>query len=1077
MQPDFDITRSGSGIPGPPPEVEPLSPKRTLSIVDESPSPPSPQLRRQTAIRRDGSSPDLKARSSRAYLGRISSPLHHELAASAHATQSSLADLTTSETSSEGAATVRAGARIRNGSISRNGTSKLALSFAQGDDDDPTGIVAHKRLSALSGDDPRTPRPRDAHTDSPVSATSSYDSEDDKQLLTPLDGSGSSIALDDAAMATPLSDSFSRASISTPPEPLTAARVGMRLGIGNIGASTDVGSLGIGLDGRRGMPDATPSPKPDDDLSKRDLSAPMMRTTSSSQRAPVLSRETLYQIGTVAGLTPPVSSVTATGGLPTEVSSVVSNGLEMGLGVNLASSALINSIPGATSAVSGLAEPRYHRPGGTSYDSAPLQRDAFSPVLTDRAPAQAAPKPQTRSQSPSTDGAESDLHRRRTTGWMEGNGRRPDPSRQARHHRADTHDPIISHARSQLLQQQHEKQQHHQNNYISLRSSPMITTQDLPIGYMLDMPLSAETSLDRNSSLGGHSSTRARASISGSTHPETPSFGEHATLSPDAHMHADGLNPFQLRGDGMRGGAGRANRAHDHPVHDGQASGPHNGALMGLGAGGHFAPGVRAKVAEVLPRLISDIPLTGHEGETVTIAEYGCLNTRSVQLMQPIISWFAEKAQQGASPANTAADAAADPSTGYFGLGGEPSLGASMRTALGSGPKSDVPCRVNFSIVHEDSPQADFRPVAQTLNSSSDSYLNSHWQATHEPSLQNAIFQSFVSRPFASRIVPPSTVHLGISLMDLHWSHTPRNPAVSQATSAHAELTAFLTARAHEFRQGGVFLMAYIARSEEGAKLPLPERPRSTINCDDSGKADGLHLSRLADDGGGGGGSVVDLSDAMSPPPSVPGVFRERSRSNSTPNRPTVTSPTSTSTRRSTDIWTTLTDTLAPCLQRLVSCGMLKSDVARHLLTLPMHPRTPKQTQNVLRSVKHLWSVEWSCGLDEALPPSEDHTPTGASELRSEAEPLRLPHPAWKALQAGTLSRVAFAEHMIQLFKNLYEAHFRVILREKGRLSKGAVEFVLDSLWDVLQSRIDDQEPCPIAQCELEVQVVALRRL
>ncbi|EPQ29641.1 uncharacterized protein PFL1_02861 [Pseudozyma flocculosa PF-1] len=1002
MQPDFDITRSGSGIPGPPPEVEPLSPKRTLSIVDESPSPPSPQLRRQTAIRRDGSSPDLKARSSRAYLGRISSPLHHELAASAHATQSSLADLTTSETSSEGAATVRAGARIRNGSISRNGTSKLALSFAQGDDDDPTGIVAHKRLSALSGDDPRTPRPRDAHTDSPVSATSSYDSEDDKQLLTPLDGSGSSIALDDAAMATPLSDSFSRASISTPPEPLTAARVGMRLGIGNIGASTDVGSLGIGLDGRRGMPDATPSPKPDDDLSKRDLSAPMMRTTSSSQRAPVLSRETLYQIGTVAGLTPPVSSVTATGGLPTEVSSVVSNGLEMGLGVNLASSALINSIPGATSAVSGLAEPRYHRPGGTSYDSAPLQRDAFSPVLTDRAPAQAAPKPQTRSQSPSTDGAESDLHRRRTTGWMEGNGRRPDPSRQARHHRADTHDPIISHARSQLLQQQHEKQQHHQNNYISLRSSPMITTQDLPIGYMLDMPLSAETSLDRNSSLGGHSSTRARASISGSTHPETPSFGEHATLSPDAHMHADGLNPFQLRGDGMRGGAGRANRAHDHPV------------------------------AEVLPRLISDIPLTGHEGETVTIAEYGCLNTRSVQLMQPIISWFAEKAQQGASPANTAADAAADPSTGYFGLGGEPSLGASMRTALGSGPKSDVPCRVNFSIVHEDSPQADFRPVAQTLNSSSDSYLNSHWQATHEPSLQNAIFQSFVSRPFASRIVPPSTVHLGISLMDLHWSHTPRNPAVSQATSAHAELTAFLTARAHD---------------------------------------------RLADDGGGGGGSVVDLSDAMSPPPSVPGVFRERSRSNSTPNRPTVTSPTSTSTRRSTDIWTTLTDTLAPCLQRLVSCGMLKSDVARHLLTLPMHPRTPKQTQNVLRSVKHLWSVEWSCGLDEALPPSEDHTPTGASELRSEAEPLRLPHPAWKALQAGTLSRVAFAEHMIQLFKNLYEAHFRVILREKGRLSKGAVEFVLDSLWDVLQSRIDDQEPCPIAQCELEVQVVALRRL
>ena len=75
------------------------------------------------------------------------------------------------------------------------------------------------------------------------------------------------------------------------------------------------------------------------------------------------------------------------------------------------------------------------------------------------------------------------------------------------------------------------------------------------------------------------------------------------------------------------------------------------------------------------------------------------------------------------------------------------------------------------------------------------------------------------------------------------------------------------------------------------------------------------------------------------------------------------------------------------------------------------------------------------------------------------------------------LSRVAFAEHMIQLFKNLYESHFRAILREKGKLSKGACEFVLDSLWDVLQSRIDDQEPCPIAECELEVQIVALRRI
>lgn len=73
--------------------------------------------------------------------------------------------------------------------------------------------------------------------------------------------------------------------------------------------------------------------------------------------------------------------------------------------------------------------------------------------------------------------------------------------------------------------------------------------------------------------------------------------------------------------------------------------------------------------------------------------------------------------------------------------------------------------------------------------------------------------------------------------------------------------------------------------------------------------------------------------------------------------------------------------------------------------------------------------------------------------------------------------RVAFTEHMIQLYKNLFEGHFRAVLREKGKLSKGAVEFVIDSLWDVLYSRIEDQQPCPIVDVEIEVGICALRRV
>ncbi|CEH18914.1 hypothetical protein CBOM_05614 [Ceraceosorus bombacis] len=66
--------------------------------------------------------------------------------------------------------------------------------------------------------------------------------------------------------------------------------------------------------------------------------------------------------------------------------------------------------------------------------------------------------------------------------------------------------------------------------------------------------------------------------------------------------------------------------------------------------------------------------------------------------------------------------------------------------------------------------------------------------------------------------------------------------------------------------------------------------------------------------------------------------------------------------------------------------------------------------------------------------------------------PLRLAHPAWKAYRAGALPRVVFIEHLLALFKSLYEVHMRLVLKERGKLSKGACEFVLDSLWDVLQS-------------------------
>uniref|UniRef100_V5EM45 Uncharacterized protein n=1 Tax=Kalmanozyma brasiliensis (strain GHG001) TaxID=1365824 RepID=V5EM45_KALBG len=792
---------------------------------------------------------------------------------------------------------------------------------------------------------------------------------------------------------------------------------------------------------------------------------------------PTLSKSSLYQIGMVEGITPPaLASVGPVGTSPLEISSVVAAGLEMGLGAGFASSALLTHNPGAqAAALAGLTAPRYSRLHQTNSEL--QQQDDFDAQASPTAasgldfdtilPTSAADSLPYRNgsgrRSPNleADGLEGDLHRRRTTGARQ--SKHPmEPMRLGRHHRAETHDHILSPLPPPATAAEIEKQQYYQNNYIALRNEAKILTHGLPASFNMEAPLSATTSLERETSFGSRSST----------HMLTPSVGDKSILSPDAH-HPLSANPFAAAttsSSPYQDAGHHVDAAGWKSIRQGLAAGAHGptqAALLGLGGGSHFGPGVRAKVSEVLPHLVASIPLSGDEGETITIAEYGSLNTRSVNLMQAIISEFVHKAHAD-TPRREAGKNGHEASNHFPGL--DEAGAASLRSILGVDASSDDPCKVNFSIIHEDSPQADFRPLSQMLDSNPESYLHPQWQAAHEPRLQNAIFPSFVSRPFASRIAPPSTLHLGISLMDLHWSHTPRSPTVSLSTSAHAELAAFLTARAHEFRTGGVIVMAYIARSED-SNVVLPDRPKSTLHSI-SGSDGACAAPTPAVETGSQLHADGDRFDEHAVSPRIPQLRKDRRRSNSSPNRPSFAGPRAAAeTSSRSDIWSTLTNTLAPCLQRLVSCGMLKSDVARHLLSLPMHARTPRQTRNVLKSVKHLWKVEWSCGLGDE-PVSADAAPA----LQCEAEPLRLPHPAWKALQAGTLSRVAFAEHMIQLFKNLYESHFRAILREKGKLSKGAVEFVLDSLWDVLQSRIDDQEPCPIAECELEVQIVALRR-
>lgn len=246
---------------------------------------------------------------------------------------------------------------------------------------------------------------------------------------------------------------------------------------------------------------------------------------------------------------------------------------------------------------------------------------------------------------------------------------------------------------------------------------------------------------------------------------------------------------------------------------------------------------------------------------------------------------------------------------------------------------------------------------------------------------------------------------------------------------------AFLSARATEFKPGGLFAMAFISRTEDDV-APAPPSLARTVHPG---------LVKTHSDGGGETGALEGRP-----------LIRERSAS----------SPAAPVGRR--DIWTVLTGILGKALQRLVSTQLLKPAVARQLLgallpalstsvshfltpcslpALPIHPRSAKQTRAVLESMNHAWTIETE-------------------------ERVVLSHPAWRGLEHSTVSAASYADHTIQLLKIFFESEMRAILRE-ALISRAACEWLLESVFDIAKEKVEEEGPQPL---ELEVQIVALRR-
>ncbi|KAK4702893.1 hypothetical protein P7C70_g3326, partial [Phenoliferia sp. Uapishka_3] len=415
--------------------------------------------------------------------------------------------------------------------------------------------------------------------------------------------------------------------------------------------------------------------------------------------------------------------------------------------------------------------------------------------------------------------------------------------------------------------------------------------------------------------------------------------------------------------------------------------------LMGGTSGDHFGPATRDMLAQVINDHLESVPIPAGDA-TIGIVEYGALHSRSASIISPIISHFVNRQ-------------------------------SSLREEQGL-PLSDDDS-LSFQVTHTDKVLSDFRPLVQQLESHADSYLSQTWQASHRPSLDSKIFSSFAARPFGAKVVAKGSVSVGFSAMSLHWLSMDRKYQMSKATIAHGELMAFLSARATEFKPGGLFAMAFISRSEED--ISSESSPKAVARAVHPG------LAKTHSDG-------VTKSPTFAKP-GLPGLAgsrglaRERS-SSSPPALPVAPKR---------DIWSILSSILGKAIQRLVSTQLLKVDVARQLLALPIHPRTAKQTSAVLQSMQHSWEVETE-------------------------ERVVLPHPSWKGLQENTISTADYADHTIQLIKIFYESEMREILRE-ALLSRATCEWILESLFDIAKEKVEEEGPQPL---ELEVQIVALRR-
>ncbi|KAL7009487.1 hypothetical protein EMMF5_001118 [Cystobasidiomycetes sp. EMM_F5] len=289
------------------------------------------------------------------------------------------------------------------------------------------------------------------------------------------------------------------------------------------------------------------------------------------------------------------------------------------------------------------------------------------------------------------------------------------------------------------------------------------------------------------------------------------------------------------------------------------------GGLMGSCGNGFFGRAVRSKVADILDVLIPDCTPALQE-DIVNIVEYDYSNSSSPQLIHDIIQRIAEVRLHD----------------------------------TGSEDPQSLP---SYCVTHADEPSTDFRPMATAL--SNPSCERNYTAAAPQ------VFSSFAGRHYGGQIAPPSSVSLGYSLMDMHFRRMSTFGGVTATVAANEDMRNFLDARAKEFKQDGVLVLAFISKKDDDDTLTLTPSP--SIYSNERGvtidAASGAIPARVA-------------THAKRPSHSW-----ERSSSLSRRSYGFDNS-------KDCSLWSGLPALLAPCMQRLVSTGLINGDTAHKLLNV-----------------------------------------------------------------------------------------------------------------------------------------------